>query len=139
MGDYGDPPAATVDRVRAICTTLPEVHEEPAWVGTRWRVRTRTFAHVLDIAHDAPPVLASAAESVGPATIVAFRSTGDELDALRHAGPPYLYLGWGRNAVGLVLDHDTDWDEVAELVTESYCLLAPKKLSAQVVRPPEAG
>jgi len=26
---------------------------------------------------------------------------------------------------------------VAELVTESYCLLAPKRLAAEVVRPPD--
>ena len=25
----------------------PEAREEQAWVGTRWRIRTRTFAHVL--------------------------------------------------------------------------------------------
>ena len=34
-----------------------------------------------------------------------------------------------------VLDADTDWSEVAELVTESYCALAPKKLVALVHRP----
>jgi hypothetical protein len=30
---------------------------------------------------------------------------------------------------------DVDWDEVEELVTESYCLLAPAKLAARVDRP----
>lgn len=34
-----------------------------------------------------------------------------------------------------MLDGDTDWDEVGELVTESYCVLAPKKLVALVDRP----
>jgi hypothetical protein len=33
------------------------------------------------------------------------------------------------------LSEDTDWAEVAELVTESYCFLAPKKLLALVDRP----
>jgi hypothetical protein len=28
----------------------------------------------------------------------------------------------------MVLDDDTDWDEVAELVTESYLYCAPQKL-----------
>jgi len=37
--------------------------------------------------------------------------------------------------VGLVIDAHTDWSEVAELVTESYCLLAPKKLVALMDRP----
>jgi hypothetical protein len=35
----------------------------------------------------------------------------------------------------MVLDDATDWDEVAELVTESYCIMAPKKLVALVDRP----
>lgn len=30
----------------------------------------------------------------------------------------------------VVIGDDTDWDEVAELVTESYRVLAPKKLTA---------
>lgn len=51
---------------------------------------------------------------------------------------PSFLLGWGRNAVGMVLDDDTDWDEVTEIVTESYCVLAPEKLVALVDRPPVA-
>lgn len=35
----------------------------------------------------------------------------------------------------MVLDGQTDWDVVAELMTESYCVLAPKKLVALVDRP----
>ncbi len=38
--------------------------------------------------------------------------------------------------MGMVLDADTDWDEVRGLVTESYCVLAPKKLIALIERPP---
>jgi hypothetical protein len=34
----------------------------------------------------------------------------------------------------MVLD-DPDWSEVTELVTESFCLMAPKKLAALVDRP----
>jgi len=30
----------------------------------------------------------------------------------------------------MVLDEDTDWEEVAELVTESYRLCAPQKAEA---------
>jgi hypothetical protein len=35
----------------------------------------------------------------------------------------------------MVLDAAVDWDEVAELLTESYCVLAPKKLGELVDRP----
>ena len=37
--------------------------------------------------------------------------------------------------MGMVLDGDTDWDEVRELVTESFCVLAPKMLIARIDRP----
>ena len=35
----------------------------------------------------------------------------------------------------MILDAAVDWDEVTELLTESYCLLAPKSLAARVERP----
>jgi hypothetical protein len=135
VSDYSDPPAVVVARLRAICLQLPEAFEEPAWVGTRWKVRTKTFAHVLAVGHQSPPVLARAAAEVGPATIVTFRAAGEELEMLMHAGHPFFYAGWGRDVIGLVLDEATDWDEVAELMTESYCVMAPRKLVAQVDRP----
>jgi len=36
--------------------------------------------------------------------------------------------GW----VGLWLDGEIDWDELADLVDESYRMTAPKRLSAQL-------
>ncbi|HYF47469.1 MAG TPA: MmcQ/YjbR family DNA-binding protein [Acidimicrobiales bacterium] len=127
MGRFGDPDESFVARVRPICLALPDAYEEQAWAGTRWLVRKKTFAHVVEL------------DDLGPSTVVTFRSQGDELDALRHAGHPYFYAGWGRDVVGMVLDEATDWDEVAELLTESYCVLAPQKLVALVERPPEPG
>jgi hypothetical protein len=56
--------------------------------------------------------------------------------ALGAAGHPYFRADWGREDVGMLLDEGTDWDEVAELVTESYRMLAPKRLAAEVDRPP---
>ena len=74
-----------------------------------------------------------------PQVILSFRAAGEDLEMLSHAGHPFFALGWGRNALGMVLDADTDWDEVGELVTESFCVLAPKKLIALVERPGENG
>jgi homoserine O-acetyltransferase len=51
------------------------------------------------------------------------------------AGPGHPTAGWWDDIVGMVIDADTDWDEVSELVTESYCLLAPAKLVGRVDRP----
>jgi predicted DNA-binding protein (MmcQ/YjbR family) len=120
-----DVPEDVEIRLRAVCLALPDAYEERAWVGTRWRVRGRTFAHVLGVETDS--VLR---------VVLSFRSAGEELEILRHAGHPFFVLGWGRDAMGMVLDGDTDWDEVRDLVTESYCVLAPKKLVALVDRPP---
>lgn len=131
-----DVPDDIEDRVRGLCRALPDAYEEQAWVGTRWKVRTRTFAHVLGLEQG----------DTGRSVVLSFRSGGEELEVLRHAGHPFLHLGWGRDALGVVLDAETDWDEVRELVIESYCVLAPKKLVALVDRPdpgrpvePEAG
>ena len=115
-------------RLREVCLRLPDAYEERAWVGTRWMVRKRTFAHVLGVeVGDADAVV-----------VLSFRAAGDELETLRHAGHPFFVLGWGRDAMGMVLDSDTDWDEVRELVTESFCVLAPKMLVARVDRPASA-
>ena len=105
-------------------------------MGTRWLVRKRTFAHVLPIDEDSPPSLSKVrAVAQLPVTVVTFRSVGQELRALRGAGYPFFYAGWGRDVVAMALDAGTDWDEVRELLTESYCVLAPEKLRAQVDRP----
>jgi hypothetical protein len=56
-----------------------------------------------------------------------FRSSPPELDALRNAGLPFFAPVWRADEVGMVLDGAVDWEEVAELLTESYTLLAPKR------------
>ena len=123
-----EPSADVVRRIGAVATRLPEVLEEDAWTGVRWRVRTTTFAHVMV----AQPGYESAyREITGDAsvrTVLTFRSTGDELLALTHAGLPFYKPPWSGTIVGLVLDDDTDWTEVAELVIDSYRCCAPQKL-----------
>jgi hypothetical protein len=130
-----DVPAEILDPLRAACLTLPEAYEEPAWVGVRWRIRGRTFAHVLVVDHGWPPAYARAAATEGPATVMTFRAAGDELDVLRGTGPPFLAPVWRDDEVGLQLGADVDWEEITELVTESYCLQAPKRLGDLVDRP----
>ena len=135
MTAHADVQAEIVAELRSGCLALPEAYEESAWVGTRWRVRTHTFAHVLTVDRGWPPAYARAAETDGPVTVLTFEASGPELAALSAAGHPFFKPRWRQTVVGLVLDADTDWSEVAELVTESYCALAPKKLVALVDRP----
>ena len=135
MTDYADVPLEILAALRPVCLGLPEAYEEPAWAGIRWRIRKRTFAHVLTVEAGSPPAYSRAAASAGPVTVMTFRSSGPELEVLRASGHPFFKPGWGPNVVGMVLDADADWEEVAELVTESYCVLAPKKLCERVDRP----
>jgi hypothetical protein len=85
MVDQREVEAPVLAALRAMCLGLPQVVEERAWVGTRWRVAGRTFAHVLVVADGWPPAYAAAVGSAGPLTVLMFRSGGEELDALRHA------------------------------------------------------
>ncbi|MEY2469186.1 MAG: hypothetical protein QOF21_1884 [Actinomycetota bacterium] len=115
-------PDAIVRRVRGACAHLPEAYEEQAFAGVRWRIRGSTLVHVVTREH-----------SSGPVTSMTFHSPEEELHALVAIGDPF-YPGWGAGLVAMVLRDDgtTDWDEVKELVTDSYCLLAPKKLIARL-------
>jgi hypothetical protein len=121
-----------VERLGTICSALPEVVEEDAWVGVRWSIRKKNFAHLVAIADGRPAAYAAAARTPGPSTVLTFRSRGEELDVLSAIGPPFFKPVWFRDIVGLVLPADpeaVDWDEIAELVTESYRVLAPKRLT----------
>jgi hypothetical protein len=130
-----DVPLEIVAQLRSVCLGLPEAYEEPAWVGTRWRVRGRTFAHILRIDSGWPPAYARAAGADGPICVMTFESSSPELEALENAGHPFFSPRWRPSIVGMVLDAGVDWDEVAELLTESYCNLAPKQLVELVDRP----
>jgi len=105
-------------------------------VGIRWRIRKRTFAHVLTVDPDHQMAYARAAATDEPICVLTFRSPGDEIDGLVTSGHPFFKPGWGADVVGMVIDDHIDWDEVAELLTESYRVLAPKRLAAQVDGPP---
>jgi YjbR len=137
-GHAADVSPDVLERVRSVGLRLPEAYEEAAWVGTRWRVRTRTFAHVLVVDSGWPPAYARAAQSDGPITVLMFRSSGPELDQLRNADRPFFAPPWRADEVGLVLDESVDWEEVEQLVTDSYCALAPKRLRELVDRPGNA-
>lgn len=118
-------PPEIVDRLGRLLGALPECREEDAWVGVRWRVGQATVAHVFG--------------GEDQLFRIVFRAEPDEVMAFQHLGPPYFKTDWGGNVVGLVLDEDTDWTELAELLTDSYCLRAPQRLVELVARPGAAG
>lgn len=117
-------PEGIVERVRDACAQLPEANEERAWGGYRWRIRGSTLADLKAWELDD-----------GRSTRVTFHAAGEGHHLIAMGHP--FYPGWGDGLIAMVLtdDEKTDWADVRELLTESYCLLAPKKLIAQLGLP----
>ena len=147
--DQTDVPPEVVASLRRTCLALPEAaRRRRGWARAR-RVRKDTFAHVLVVEQGWPPAYARAAATDGPAVVLTFRSSGPELAALSATGPPYFKPPWHPQVVGVVLGPTRGStagrpagpgdDEVAELITESYCLVAPRRLADQVARPSGPG
>ncbi|MFD5825638.1 MmcQ/YjbR family DNA-binding protein [Lentzea sp. NPDC060358] len=132
MGDRADVPAGVLAELRAICAGLPESREEAAWVGTRWRVRTRTFVHVFTAHPGEDGAYSRAAELTEPTVVMTFRARREEFDALVSAGEPFFRAAWGHDVVGMKVLPGVDWAEVGELLAESYRKLAPQKLARLV-------
>ena len=106
-------------RVQVIVGALPETTlQSDRWAHT-FRIRRSVVAALLapeDPQGRAVPILVVRADPV-------------ERDVLAAIGHPYFATRHG-DRVGVVLDDRTDWEEIRELVTESYRLQAPKKLAA---------
>lgn len=131
-----DVPPQILDRLRPICAGLPEAYEEPAWIGVRWRIRKRTFAHVYTPDPERHPLYARQPTAAGPSTVVTFRVPIDDLIGLTANGHPYFRAGWGRNVASAFLGDHTDWTEITELITDSYREMAPKFLLTQLALRP---
>ena len=116
-----DVPDAWVHRLDTIMTRFPETMRERVWVGVCWRVRRATIAHVFG--------------GEDQRFRITFRAEAEEVLAFEHLGPPYFRASWGTNVVGLLLDRSTDWTELVELLTDSYCLQAPSLLAEGIRRP----
>lgn len=121
MAERPEVPGDMVRRIDDVLSSFPEIRREPAWVGLRWRVESSTVAHVFG--------------GEDQLYRMTFRAEPDEVLAFEHLGKPYFRSSWGRNVVGMLLDDETDWAEVGELLTDSYCLQSSARLAQQVARP----
>jgi len=110
-----------IERIRAICLALPEAAEK-SFGGHRapaFRVRDKIFT--------------STSEDQTYMTLKAPRGVQEILvnaDPMRFFVPPYVGTkGW----VGIRLDLKVqpDWDEITEMIYESYAMTAPKRLVAR--------
>ena len=113
-------------RLTKVCLALPESSRELAGRHARFHVRDKTFAWYLDDHHGDGIVSVSCKMALDENREVA------ALDPARFYLPAYMaHRGW----IALRLDAGKiDWSEVAELVADSYRLVAPKRLAALVSR-----
>ncbi len=117
-------PRPVLDSVRRVCLAFPESAERETWGHPTFRVRDKIFATLgLD-------------EASGRATM-AMKAPPGEQEILLATGEPFFYPKYvGANGwIGVWVGEQTDWDEISELVEESYRMTAPKKLSAQLDGP----
>jgi hypothetical protein len=120
-------PEEIVERIRTLCLALPEVTVRVDDSLTR----ARSTACSFDIRRRSFCLVVAWEDSTGkPVPLLVLRADPDERDALLSVGRPFFASRAGRDRIVVVLTDDTDWEEIRELVTESYRRIAPKKLIA---------
>ncbi len=116
-------------RVRALCLALPEVTVRVDQSLTRARSTAQSF----DIRRRSFCLLVAVEGPAGkPVPLLVLRADRDDREALLSVGHPFFAPRRGRDRVGVRLTDRTDWEEIRELVTDSYRVLAPKKLTARL-------
>jgi predicted DNA-binding protein (MmcQ/YjbR family) len=109
-----------LSRIREICLALPEAEEKPfgGHTAPSFRVRSKLFVMTSE-----------------DGTAMTFKGAEGAQEALVSSSPDRFFVpayvgskGW----VGARLEADHDWDELTELIEDSYRLIAPKRLVAQL-------
>lgn len=117
-----------LERTQAIVARLPDVERSDNPIGCYFLVRRKIFAQVATVIHPGGQ----------PKTFVAMRPDPEEREVLLAIGHPYFSRGpWDERLgrIAVLIEATTNWDEIAELVTDSYRLTAPKKLVTQLDAP----
>ena len=114
------PKRTPIDHLREICLALPEATEKEAWGNPTFRVGNKMF------------VKFTSADREGRTTLWCSAAPGAQdvlLGSLDEAffKPPYVGdRGW----LGMYLDGNVNWGNVAAIVEDAYRVTAPKKLAA---------
>ena len=109
---------ALLTKVRKICLSLPDTKETMTWGKPHFRVGDKIFCGYGE--EKGKPVIGFKLE-MGHADVV--------INDPRFWRAPYVgHAGWVSMDVASV----KDWDEVREMILESYRLIAPKKTLAKL-------
>lgn len=117
-----DPVAHALQQVRAAALGLPEASERLSHGAPSFFVRSKTTFVMFHDDHHGDGRLALWCAAPPGAQAEAVRE-----EPHRFFVPPYVgHRGW----LGVRLDVDPDWDEVAGIVRDAYRTVAPKRLAA---------
>jgi len=112
-------------KIRKICLSLPDTKETMTWGKPHFRVGEKIFAGYGK---------ENGKRVFGFKLEMAHANLAIQVPGFSRA--PYVgHKGW----VSLETDSVTDWDEVREMILESYRLIAPKKLLAKWNGAPSKG
>ena len=104
------------EQLRTICLALPEATEQETWGHPTFRVRRKIFV--------------GCGWDDDDRFTMSMKAAPGEQEVLLAEGHPFFfpkYVG-SKGWIGLEIDGDTDWTDVAELVEDSYRAIAPKTL-----------
>ena len=110
----------TLERLREICLGLPETSERLSHGAPTFFVRAkRSFLMVMTNHHGDGRFAIWCAAPTGMQGMLV------EADPERFFVPPYVgHRGW----LGVRLDRGLDWNELAGIVEDAFCAVAPKTL-----------
>jgi predicted DNA-binding protein (MmcQ/YjbR family) len=104
--------------IRKICLSFPDTKETMTWGKPHFRVGEKIFAGYSE---------ENGKQLVGFKLEMAHASIAVQVPGFSRA--PYVgHKGW----VSLEIDSIKNWDEVREMILESYRLIAPKKSAAKL-------
>ena len=134
MADEGSEPATTpaadgtvaLDHVRRLCLALPAVNERPSHGSPTFFIQDKkTFVSFVGEHHGRRLAFWCAAAPGAAAELISE-------DPDRFFRPPYVgHRGW----LGVHVDTEPDWPEIAEIILDAYRQVAPKRLLAQLQDP----
>jgi predicted DNA-binding protein (MmcQ/YjbR family) len=114
---------AVIARIREVCLAFAQSEERETWGHPTFRVRNKIFATCGAV--EAPDGV--------EVHVMTMKAAPGEQESLLAEGHPFFYPNYvgSKGWIGVAVGPDTDWQEVHELVEDSFRQIAPKRVVAE--------